>query len=147
MTTKISYNVNRYLADIVKQLEVLPVTLDGVLSNVKGASPVMLLDASHKSLSLISDEPFYIGTNFKQISSNLNSRFVLVSAPGATGKSAFGRYVAYKNKAIYWNLAELSIGDGTFQGTLYKALGATKISNYYELRQRREKCRLQLKDA
>lgn len=130
MTTKISYNVNRYLADIVKQLEVLPVTLDGVLSNVKGASPVMLLDASHKSLSLISDEPFYIGTNFKQISSNLNSRFVLVSAPGATGKSAFGRYVAYKNKAIYWNLAELSIGDGTFQGTLYKALGATKISNY-----------------
>ena len=51
MTTKISHNVNRYLADIVKQLEVLPVTLDGVLSNVKGASPVMLLDASHKSLS------------------------------------------------------------------------------------------------
>ena len=130
MIAKMEYNINKYLKYIVEKMEVMPVTLEGVLLNVKGASPVTLLNASHKSLSLITDEPFYIGTNFKQISSNLNSRFILVSAPGATGKSAFGRYVAYKYKSIYWNLAELSIGDGTFQGTLYKALGATKISNY-----------------
>ena len=65
MIAKMEYNINKYLKYIVGEMEVMPVTLDGVLLNVKGASPVTLLNASHKSLSLITDEPFYIGTNFK----------------------------------------------------------------------------------
>ena len=79
----------------------------------------------------IVEEPFYVGTNFKQVNKNKGSRFILVSAPGATGKSAFGKYLAFKRNALYWNLADdLIIGDGTFHGTLYKALGPSKISEY-----------------
>lgn len=98
--------------------------------SVKGNKLVSLLPVAHKSIRTIQEEPFYVGTNFKQIGLNKDARFVVVSAPGATGKSAFGKYVAYTRNALYWNLAEISLGDGTFQGTLYRALGAQKISTY-----------------
>lgn len=105
-------------------------TLEGILGAVTGNDAVEVLPQAHKSISRILEEPFYIGTNFKQINRNMNYRFVLVSAPGATGKSVFGKYLAFKRNAIYWNLAELIIGDGTFHGTLYKALGPSRISEY-----------------
>jgi len=129
------YNINDYLSNIVKEMGDSKMTLEGVLTKIKGSTPVKLLNASHKSIHLIKKEPFYVGTNFKQISSNLNPRFILVSAPGATGKSAFAEFIAYKHNSIYWNLSELIIGDGSFQGTLYKALGALNISNYAKLLQ------------
>ena len=121
------YNIYDYISE---RRKVISVTIDGVMNSIRGTFHVDVLPNAHKSISKIEVEPFYIGTNFKKISSNLNSRFILISAPGATGKSAFGKYIAYKRAALYWNLAELSIGDGTFQGTLYKALGISKISSY-----------------
>lgn len=105
-------------------------TLEAILRTIKGEKANDLLPTAHKSISRITEKPFYIGTQFNQIDSNLNPKFILVSAPGATGKSAFGKYIAHTRNALYWNLAELSIGDGTFQGTLYKALGVSKISEY-----------------
>lgn len=121
------YNIHNYLAERKKGIGM---TLDSILHVIKGSKANELLPATHKSITRIIEEPFYIGTKFNQIASNLNPRFILVSAPGATGKSAFGKYIAYKKNALYWNLAEISIGDGTFQGTLYKALGVSKISGY-----------------
>ena len=121
------YNINSYL---LERKKARIVDLSSVMTGIVGDTPVNLLPASHKSIKLIKEKPFYIGTNFKQIGLNKNARFVIVSAPGATGKSAFGKYIAYTRNAIYWNLAEISLGDGTFQGTLYRALGAQKISSY-----------------
>lgn len=121
------YNIHNYLAERKKDIVM---TLDSVLGVIKGEKSNSLLPAAHRSVSLVTEKPFYVGTHFNQIHSNLNSRFVLVSAPGATGKSAFGKYIAYLRNALYWNLAEINIGDGTFQGTLYKALGVSKISGY-----------------
>lgn len=121
------YNIHDYLTERKKGIVM---TLDSILGVIKGDKSNGLLPATHKSISLITNEPFYIGTQFNQIHSNLNPRFILVSAPGATGKSAFGKYIAYLRNALYWNLAEINIGDGTFQGTLYKALGVSKISGY-----------------
>lgn len=121
------YNIHNYLAERKKDCIM---TLDAILNQIKGDNANELLHAAHKSISKVTEEPFYVGTQFNQISSNLNSRFILVSAPGATGKSAFGKYISYVKNAIYWNLADISIGDGTFQGTLYKALGVTNISKY-----------------
>lgn len=121
------YNIHNYL---LEKKRIVFMTLERVLTDIKGDSPVKLLDSAHKSVKQINEAPFYIGTNFKQIDIKLNPKFVIVSAPGATGKSAFGKYLAYIKKALYWNLADLHIGDGTFQGTLYKALGASKISEY-----------------
>lgn len=121
------YNIHNYIAERKKRVTM---TIDAVLQAIKGTKEFELLSAAHKSVTRVKEEPFYIGTQFNQIKSNLNPRFVLVSAPGATGKSAFGKYVACKRNGLYWNLAELNIGDGTFQGTLYKALGVSKISGY-----------------
>ena len=110
------YNIHNYLTE---KRNVCAMTLDGVLTTIHGDDPVQLLASAHQSLSIIEEEPFYIGTQFKRIEQKLNYRFILVSAPGATGKNA-----------LYWNLADISIGDGTFQGTLYRALGASRISEY-----------------
>ena len=129
------YNIHDYLAERKK---VIFMTLEGVMNNISGNNAIEILAAAHKSIYRVKEEPFYIGTNFKQISSNLNSRFILISAPGATGKSAFGKHIAYTHNALYWNLAEISIGDGTFQGTLYRALGVSRISEYAKCLQNAE---------
>lgn len=122
------YNIHNYLAE---EKRIINVTLEGILEMVSGNDAVEVLPQTHKSLMRIIEEPFYVGTNFKQVNKNKGSRFVLVSAPGATGKSAFGKYLAFKRNALYWNLADdLIIGDGTFHGNLYKALGPSRISEY-----------------
>ena len=121
------YNINKYIQERKKEYIV---DYSSVMQNLKGNKPVSILPSSHKSIKLIKERPFYVGTSFKQIGLNKDARFALISAPGATGKSAFGKHLAYSRNAIYWNLAELSIGDGTFQGTLYRALGAQNISTY-----------------
>lgn len=121
------YNINNYIRERRKECIV---DLSSVMLSIKGNKPVILLPAAHKSLRTIQDEPFYVGTNFKQIGLNKDARFAIVSAPGATGKSAFGKHLAYTKNGLYWNLAEITLGDGTFQGTLYRALGAQKVSTY-----------------
>jgi hypothetical protein len=55
---------------------------------------------------------------------------MLFSASGATGKSALAKHIANKCNGIYWNLAQIKLGENSFHGTLAKAVGFENISSY-----------------
>jgi len=82
------------------------------------------------SIQLITEDPHYIKTMIKPIESNDRCQFVLFSAPGAVGKTALAKFVAYKTKGLYWDLSKLVIGDNTFIGTIYESVGLEKIDQY-----------------
>lgn len=89
-----------------------------------------LVSSSCTSIQLITEDPHYIETMIKPIAPNDSCQFVLFSAPGAVGKSALAKYVAYKTSGLYWDLSKLIIGDNTFIGTIYKSIGLEKIDQY-----------------
>lgn len=130
------YNIHDYILETKKGFLIM--TVDHVMQRIKGSKEFDLLPSKHRSINKIEEEPFYISTQLIDININLNSRFILISAPGATGKSVLAKHIAFQRKAIYWNLADINIGDGTFQGTLYKALGVTNISAYAQALQNGE---------
>jgi hypothetical protein len=56
-----------------------------------------------------------------------NSRYLIVSAPGAVGKSAFGLHLAATKNAMLWDLAKLRLGTNTFIGSVLQAIGPTNL--------------------
>lgn len=86
-------------------------------------------------LKYINEEPFYVPPTFNDVKtdikqSTLNPKFLLFSAPGATGKSSLARHIAYQYNGIYWNLAKVKIGTNSFIGSILNAVGATKYSEF-----------------
>ena len=49
---------------------------------------------------------------------------ILLSAPGAVGKSTVASELARRTHATLWNLAQFQVGSNTFTGTLTRAFGA-----------------------
>ncbi len=81
----------------------------------------------------ISKSPFFVEPPLTSIESNIeqtnpnSAKFLLFSAPGATGKSTFAKYLSHETNAIYWDLSKIKIGDNSFTGSLTRAV---KPENY-----------------
>jgi len=90
----------------------------------------LLQDVDTEIVSMEIDEsPFFIEPTFDGIvKGNNKSPFVVVTAPGATGKSALSKYICKLKKAFYWNLSKAVIGDNYFIGTVSKAFGPDYLS-------------------
>jgi hypothetical protein len=76
-----------------------------------------------------SDEPRYVQPNYQvpdeqQVRS---SPYLVISAPGAVGKSAFGRHLKNAKNAMLWNLAKLRLGSNTFIGSVLQAVGTAQL--------------------
>ena len=108
-------------------------TIESIFNQINADKNIQLGAESHKSLEVFSDssEVFYVPTLYNEIIGNMKAKFVIFSAPGASGKSALARYIAKKYKGIYWNLANIQIGENTFFGTLWKALKQEDLFDYW----------------
>ena len=84
------------------------------------------------SINLITDEPFYIFPQFNDLTTKKGAHIYVISAPGATGKSALAKYLAYMYNSIYWNLADITLGDNSFIGTLVRSVGTANYSSFTE---------------
>ena len=71
--------------------------------------------------------PDYRVPNEQQVGS---SPYLVISAPGAVGKSAFGLYLKNAKNAMLWNLAKLRRGSNTFIGSVLQAVGAAQLSDF-----------------
>ena len=109
-------------------------TIESIFSKLSADKGILLGEESHKSLEAFTDQSniFYVPTLYEEISSNLNARYIIFSAPGASGKSALAKYIAKKYKGIYWNLANIGIGENTFYGTLWRALKQEDLIDYWD---------------
>lgn len=58
------------------------------------------------------------------------SRYLVIAAPGALGKSAFGLHLAQTKNAMLWDLAKLRLGSNTFIGSVLQAIGAANLADF-----------------
>lgn len=84
----------------------------------------------HISLSEITEEQFYIKPLFIDICQEKNSKFILFSAPGATGKSALAKFIAHRFGALYWDLSKIKLGENSLHGTLFRAMGTSGFAEF-----------------
>lgn len=109
--------------------------LDGILKPYSSCKVYPLSDEVSGYLTYITEEPFYVPPMFNEVKtdvklSSLKPKFVLFSAPGATGKSTLAKYIANRYNAIYWDLAKVKIGTNSFAGSVLNAVGAPKYSDF-----------------
>lgn len=104
--------------------------LDVVLNQVGCGMDMVLNATAHASVALIKEEPFYIKPAVNDVTVKLNSKVVLFSAPGATGKSALAKYISYSKKALLWDLSKDRIANHSFTGMLVDSLGSDMFSDF-----------------
>ena len=105
-------------------------TFDSIFHTFGKMAPITLQSDKDDSISLIEQEPFYITPSFRDLSIQREAKIYVISAPGATGKSALAEYLAFKYSSIYWNLARITLGDNSFVGTLVRSVGAENYSKF-----------------
>lgn len=105
-------------------------TFESIFDKYSPQYKVCLTDEKHESISLVEEEPFYVKPQFNNIAIHRDSKIIVISAPGATGKSALAHYLAYKYSSIYWDLSQTTVGDMTFLGELVSSVGVENYSEY-----------------
>ena len=132
MNMYMDYNIRDYVNSIT---EVKKMVLDGILNPYKKCKRYALSGDVSEYLRYIDEEPFYIPPSFSDVKTDLKlstraPKFVLFSAPGATGKSSLAKYIAHRFDALYWNLAKVKIGTNSFAGSILNAVGAINYSDF-----------------
>ena len=111
-------------------------TLDSLLTkyNYTTRCPnYALTGKTSEYLQYIDKAPFFISPDInliKESSADSKAKVLIVSAPGAVGKTTFAKYLSYAIGAMYWDLSKLTIGTGTFQGSILAAIGLTNLSAF-----------------
>lgn len=88
-----------------------------------------LEEKHNKSLKLIEQRPFFVPPQLISKKVQPESPFIIISAPGAVGKSTMAKYCAHEKSGFYWNLAEYDLGDNAFQGMLLNCFGVSQLAN------------------
>lgn len=103
-------------------------TFDAIFSRSKKGSPIELQLGHHVSVQLVCSNDFYVKPSFIDVAEYADASYILFSAPGATGKSALAKYIAWQYNAIYWDLAKIKLGENSLHGTLMRAMSADQFS-------------------
>lgn len=115
--------------------------LESILSSVKTSANSFNLNDSFKTIRYISDEEYsdtvhkYVEPMFTETMRSLNSqspRFILFSAPGATGKTALAQHICYSKHGIYWDLPDSRVAEFSLQGAIQNAVGVEYLSDFYK---------------
>ena len=105
--------------------------LDEILKGIQPCEHIELQSEAHPSLHTPKGI-FYINTKYIPLKVSSNSKFIIFSAPGASGKSALAQYLVDIYGGIYWDLSQIAIGENTFQGTLWKALKQEQLLKFWK---------------
>ena len=126
----LNYNVPKYINSLGRKRQM---TIEGLLSRFMTCKTYSISEEVSPYLYYIEQEPLYVPSKITDIKtdlriSTLNPKFILFSAPGATGKTALAKFVAYTKNAIYWDLAKLKLGTNSFDGTILRGVGSKNYS-------------------
>lgn len=127
MIGNIHYNmINEYATKEKKNM-----TLESIMSKLGKCEEINLMNGAHESLMQIKNDVFYVQPMYEEIHFNSDAKFVLFSAPGASGKSTLAKHIAKKNNGLYWNLAKITLGENSFHGTLWRAMRQEELLKYF----------------
>lgn len=122
------YNILKYL----REREEKPMNLDFVLDKMGSGKKYELMSNHPPAVSIEEKEEFYIKPTLRDAVMMNNSKLLLFSAPGATGKSALSRYISRSKNALLWDLSIERIANHSFSGMLVKSLGTKEFSRFTE---------------
>lgn len=110
--------------------ECLSMNLDTVLEKIGTSQNIQLIEGHPRSVSIVENNDFFIKPTLKEIICPENSKIILFSAPGATGKSALAKFVSFSKKALLWDLSKEKIANHSFSGMLVESLGTKLFSDF-----------------
>lgn len=96
-----------------------------VIRHVWDSSKYTLCDT--KAITRIEEKPKYIEPKLKEIQFDTKQPIIIISAPGAVGKTTLAKYSANIKKGYYWDLSKLKLGSNSFVGTLVETFGPENI--------------------
>ena len=103
--------------------ELLAVIPDGKLIPVQGSHPAVILPEK---------DFFFLAPSLRLIRGSVaghSSAFIVISAPGAVGKTALARSIASSKGICLWDLGRLKLGDNSFKGTIADCFGSGNLAN------------------
>lgn len=113
-------------------------TLSSILSSLNVTKNNFVLNNEYSTIRYISENEYedfvykYIEPQFYECDSpNVsNPKFILFSAPGATGKTALAMHICKEYNGIYWDLPENKVAEYSFNGAIAEAVGYGNLSNF-----------------
>ncbi|MBI3136122.1 MAG: hypothetical protein HYZ14_15710 [Bacteroidetes bacterium] len=102
------------------------VPVKDILLSIWSSTEIEIID--DLSIKQISEPVGYIEPELKEIKKS-HSPFIIISAPGAVGKTTFAKYSARAKNGYYWDLSKIKLASNTFSGTLLETFGASKMSD------------------
>lgn len=114
--------------------------LANILSSINKTENIFSLNEDYQTIRYITQKEYkekvyeYVEPKFCECETNnsSNPRFILFSAPGATGKTALAKYICYSKNGIYWDLPDNKVAEYSFNGAISKAVGYSNMSNFIE---------------
>ena len=82
------------------------------------------------SLERIGNPVKYIHPKLKKLHHVNDGPIIIISAPGAVGKTTFAKHAAAQKKGLYWDLAKMKLGDNSFIGTIAKSFGTNDLTSF-----------------
>lgn len=104
--------------------------LDTVLEKIGTSKNIQLLESHPRSVSILENSEFFIQPTVTEITCPKDSKIILFSAPGATGKSALAKFISFSKKALLWDLSKEKIANHSFSGMLVESLGTKLFSEF-----------------
>ena len=114
--------------------------LANILSAINKTETQFLLNQTYHTIRYITSKEYeqkvfeYVEPQFNECTTNnlFHPRFILFSAPGATGKTALAKYICYSKNGIYWDLPDNKVAEYSFNGAISKAVGYSNMSSFIE---------------
>ena len=115
--------------------------LESILSSVKVNNKKFNLNPDFKTIRYITEKEYtdkvykYVEPSFTEYThcpNNQLPRFIIFSAPGATGKTALAQHICYSKDGIYWDLPDTKVAEYSLQGSIQNAVGAEFLSDFYK---------------
>ena len=112
--------------------------LNDILGSIKYSESRFALNTDYNTIRYINEKEFtdtvykYVEPVFRESTGSESTapRFLLLSAPGATGKTALAKYVCYKKRGLYWSLPDTKVAEYSFDGALTRVFGLSKVSEF-----------------
>lgn len=124
-----------------KQGKAINMNLESILSGIKVSDNYFTLNNEFKTIRYISEQDYldcvykYVEPIFSEATNCVHGcapRFILFSAPGATGKTALAQHICYSKHGIYWDLPDSKVAEYSLQGAIQNAVGAEHLSDFYK---------------
>ena len=135
MIYNLCYNEDSYLS-YIKGVEEM--TLEHILQTYNYTvhnKRYNLSKDTKEYIHYIEKDCFFISPTLSAVQNGLQNdkvKLIIISAPGAVGKTTLAKHFSFTVGALYWDLAKMTVGTGTFQGTLLKAVGLSNISKFMQ---------------